>query len=156
MAFEDYGEYATDLFTTKAEEVLSQHNKSQPLFLYMAHLAVHSANFYSPLQAPADAIRKFEYIKDPQRRRFAAMLDKLDQSIGRVVQTLHEKEMLQNSIILFTTDNGGMNFLHKKSVAGYSIKHFDNSIDRMFHLFWFGANFSWSASIVRTILRPIN
>ena len=126
MAFEDYGEYATDLFTTKAEEVLGQHNKSQPLFLYMAHLAVHSANFYSPLQAPADAIGKFEYIKDPQRRSFAAMLDKLDQSIGRVVQTLQAKEMLQNSIILFTTDNGGKLFQKEFSTHNAAFFCFDS------------------------------
>ena len=107
VAFEAYGSYATDLFTLQAEKVVSEHNSSQPLFLYMAHLAVHSANFYSPLQAPLESIRKFAYIQDPQRRRFAAMLDKLDQSVGRLISALQQKQMLHNSIILFTTDNGG-------------------------------------------------
>lgn len=51
--------------------VINQHNKSQPLFLYLAHLAVHSANPYAPLQAPADIVAKFAYIKDESRRKFA-------------------------------------------------------------------------------------
>ena len=80
----------------------------------MAHLAVHSANFYSPLQAPLESIRKFAYIQDPQRRRFAAMLDNLDQSVGRLIFALQQKGMLHNSIILFTTDNGGSIFSNVK------------------------------------------
>ena len=50
--------------------------------------AVHSANSYSPLQAPKETIELFSYIKDPNRRKFAAMLFKLDESVGRVVAAL--------------------------------------------------------------------
>ncbi len=108
MAWEDYGHYATDLFTERAQQIITGHNKSQPLFLYMAHLAVHSANAYDPLQAPCDLVEhKFSYIKDLHRRKFAGMLWKLDQSVGQVVKSLQEAGMLQNSIIVFTTDNGG-------------------------------------------------
>ena len=65
------GKYATDLFTDKSLDIIARHNSSVPLFLYLAHLAVHSGNPYSPLQAPDETVNKFSYIKDEQRRKFA-------------------------------------------------------------------------------------
>ena len=62
---------------------------------------------YSPLQAPEDVVNKFNYITDENRRKFAGMLFKLDESVGRVVMALEKNNMLKNSIIVFTTDNGG-------------------------------------------------
>ena len=53
-------------------------------FLYLAHLAVHSANTYSPLQAPQAAIDQHRYIRDEDRRTFSGMLYKLDESVGKV------------------------------------------------------------------------
>ena len=50
VSWEDYGDYATDIFTAESVKIIADHDKSQPLFLYLAHLAVHSANTYSPLQ----------------------------------------------------------------------------------------------------------
>ena len=119
MAWEDYGEYATDIFTSEAEKIISSHPTSSPLFLYLAHLAVHSANTYSPLQAPQDAIDRHSYIKDVNRRKFSGMLYKLDESVGKVVAALDAKKMLQDSIIVFTTDNGG-------PAAGFDINHASN------------------------------
>ncbi|XP_071545951.1 arylsulfatase B isoform X6 [Panulirus ornatus] len=101
------GKYTTDLFTAEAVEIINEHNTSQPLFLYLAHLAVHSGNPYAPLQAPEEVVKKFSYIEDENRRKFAGMLWKLDESVGLVVEALHTRKMLHNSIILFTTDNGG-------------------------------------------------
>ena len=66
-----YGHYTTDLFAQEAVRVILQHDKRRPLFLYLAHLATHSANPYRPLQAPAEAVRKFSYIADERRRIFA-------------------------------------------------------------------------------------
>jgi len=68
---------------------------------------VHSANQYSPIQAPADIVSKFSYINDTDRRLFAGVLHMLDESVGRVVEELRSNDMLQDSIIVFTTDNGG-------------------------------------------------
>lgn len=107
VAHDCYGIYTTDLFTDEAVKIINQHNTSKPLFLYLAHLAVHSGNPYAALQAPEEVVQKFSYIKDEQRRKFAAMLWKLDESVGRVVEVLNNKQMLHNSVILFTTDNGG-------------------------------------------------
>lgn len=74
IVFSVSGKYSTDLFTEEAIKVIRYHNKSQPLFLYLAHLAVHSGNPYAPLQAPADIVAKFSYIKDEKRRTFAGKM----------------------------------------------------------------------------------
>ena len=95
------------------------HDEDQPLFLYLAHLAVHSANTYSPLQAPKEIIAKFSHIQDPNRRIFAAMLYKLDESVGKVVAALKAKDMLKDSVIIFTTDNGG-------PAAGFDVNYASN------------------------------
>jgi len=68
---------------------------------------VHSSNPYDPLQVPAAVERKFNYIKDIRRRKFAGMLYKLDESVGEIAKSLQKAGLLRNSIILFTTDNGG-------------------------------------------------
>lgn len=65
------GKYATDVFTEEAVDIIESHDTSSPLFLYLAHLAVHSANSYQPLQAPFEEIIKFNYIEDLNRRVFA-------------------------------------------------------------------------------------
>ena len=119
VAWDDYGDYATDIFTKEAERIISTHKTESPLFLYLAHLAVHSANTYSPLQAPQDAIDKHSYIKDINRRKFSGMLYKLDESVGKVVSALASRKMLQDSIIVFTTDNGG-------PAAGFNLNHASN------------------------------
>ena len=119
VAWGDYGNYATDVFTTEAVNIIHDHNAEEPLFLYLAHLAVHSANSYSPLQAPQDAIDRHSYIKDENRRKFSGMLYKLDESVGKVVEALNKKKILQDCIIVFTTDNGG-------PAAGFDLNHASN------------------------------
>lgn len=100
------GQYATDLFTEKAVETINNHNKNDPMFMMLTHLAPHTANSYDPMQAPQEEINKFNYIQDENRRIYAAMVSKLDESIGKVVEALEKNQMLDNSIILFMSDNG--------------------------------------------------
>lgn len=103
---ESVGTYATDLFTRESIKIIQNHNRSDPLFLYIPHLAPHAANSYDPLQAPQEKINKFSHIKDERRRTYAAMVSALDDSIGNVVNALKENQMLDNSVILFFCDNG--------------------------------------------------
>ncbi|KZC04356.1 Arylsulfatase J [Dufourea novaeangliae] len=106
-AWDLHGQYSTDIFTKHAVKLIDEHNTTDPLFLYLAHAAVHSGNPYNPLPAPDHEVAKFNHINDYNRRRFAGMLTKLDESVGRVVEALRKKGMLKNSIIVFSTDNGG-------------------------------------------------
>ena len=102
-----HGHYTTRLFSDESSAVIERHDPSTPMFLYLAHLAVHSANPYAPLQAPAETVALFANIQDPHRRQYAAMVHELDRSVGRLVKALSDKNMLQNTIIVFSTDNGG-------------------------------------------------
>ncbi|XP_072026941.1 arylsulfatase J-like isoform X2 [Amphiura filiformis] len=102
-----FGQYSTELYTTAAMEVLQQHDPSKPLFLYVAYQAVHSANPDQPLQAPYKYIKRFSTIKNTKRRTFAAMVSAMDDSIGYIAQTLKDTGLYNNSVIFFTTDNGG-------------------------------------------------
>ncbi|GFT97981.1 arylsulfatase B [Nephila pilipes] len=104
---EDLGKYSTFLFADQATNIIQNHNTSKPLFLYVAYQAVHSANLYAPLQAPDEYVKRFLHIKDKSRRIFAAMVSAMDDSVQKIVATLKVKKMLQDSIIIFTTDNGG-------------------------------------------------
>ncbi|XP_043197040.1 arylsulfatase B-like [Amphibalanus amphitrite] len=102
------GRYSTDIFTEEAERLISAHNASRPLFLYLAHQAVHAGNSYAPLQpGPAIGADQFPWITDPQRRAFAAVTAALDAAVGRVVAALARADLLSNSLIVVTTDNGG-------------------------------------------------
>ncbi|XP_073967236.1 arylsulfatase I [Choristoneura fumiferana] len=107
VAHDLFGQYATDVYTDEAIKVITAHNKTEPLFLMIAHSAVHSGNRDEFLRAPDSVVNQFEHIKDYQRRKFAAVMSKLDESVGKVVESLQSGGLLENSIVIFTTDNGG-------------------------------------------------
>ncbi|KAK0055869.1 arylsulfatase I [Biomphalaria pfeifferi] len=102
------GKYSTDIFKDEALRIINEHNKSQPLFLYLPFQSVHSGNGDSThLQAPKRYIDKFQYIENGQRRIYAAMLSALDDAVGEIYDALKNSGLLDNSIIVFSTDNGG-------------------------------------------------
>lgn len=71
---ETLGTYATDLFTEESIKIIQNHSLRNPLFLYIPHTSPHAADDYDPLQAPQEIIDKFSYIKDLNRRKYAAMV----------------------------------------------------------------------------------
>ncbi len=85
-----------------AVKVIEDHNTKAPLFLYLAFTAAHA-----PYQAPQKYIDRFANIPNETRRTYAAMISCMDDQVGRVVAALKEKGMLENSIIVFHSDNGG-------------------------------------------------
>ncbi|XP_059059474.1 arylsulfatase J [Achroia grisella] len=124
-----FGVYATDIYTDEAIKVIKSHNKTQPLFLMVAHSAVHSGNPYEPIRAPEDIIEKFSYIKDRQRQKFAGVLAKLDESVGKVVASLQSDGLLQNSIIIFSTDNGGpAEGFNSNAASNYPLRGVKNTL----------------------------
>lgn len=99
----------------------------------MSHLAPHTANEYDPMQAPNDEIEKFNYIRDENRRIYAAMVSKLDTSVGKVVKALSDSNMLENTVILFMADNGapvvGRNIIVSKCfIENYFVQFKSNYI----------------------------
>ncbi|XP_075559602.1 arylsulfatase B-like [Dermacentor variabilis] len=101
----DSGRYSTTLFTERAQEIIR--NRRKPLFLYVSYQAPHGSGGPEPLQAPAQNVIKFPYIGETQRTLYAGMVDTVDQSVGQVFQTLQEVGMLDNVVVLFSSDNGG-------------------------------------------------
>lgn len=71
VAFDLHGQYTTDIITTESVRIIHSHNTSVPLFLYVAHAAVHSGNPYNPLPAPDSTTSKFTQISDYNRRKYA-------------------------------------------------------------------------------------
>lgn len=100
------GQYSTSLFTAKAEQLLAEHDTASPMFLYLAHQAVHVGNQDQKFYAPDKYTDKLSFISDDRRRQMAGMLTALDESVGKVTKALHAKGMLENTIIVFSSDNG--------------------------------------------------
>jgi hypothetical protein len=74
------GRYATDVLTDEAVRLIQGHDVSPlgpPLFLYLAHLAVHAGNRGKFLEAPQPEIDKFSHITDPNRKTYAGNVDRL-------------------------------------------------------------------------------
>lgn len=120
VAYDLHGKYTTDVITEEAVKIIHQRNVSQPLFLYVPFTAVHSSNPYSPLPAPDDTVAKMRNVSDDfNRQRFAAVFHHLDLSVGEIVKALTKEKMLNNTIIVFSTDNGG-------PAAGFNLNHASN------------------------------
>ncbi|XP_075534046.1 arylsulfatase B-like [Dermacentor variabilis] len=101
------GHYSTTLFTDEAVDVIRSHNDSKPLLLYISHQAVHVGNYYHPLEAPAEHVKKFDHIRDMGRRMHAAMVSALDESVGRVFEALRKRRVLEDTVVAFLSSGGG-------------------------------------------------
>lgn len=99
---DSYGEYSANLFSRKAMEAIDSRDPAKPFFLYLAYQSVHS-----PMQVPQKYIEPFMHIKDKNRRIYAGMVHAMDESIENVTNHLARAGMLDNTIIIFSTDNGG-------------------------------------------------
>ncbi|MEO6034383.1 MAG: sulfatase [Verrucomicrobiota bacterium] len=99
------GEYLADFLTDKATDFIRRH-KDGPFFLYLPHFAVHK-----PLQARKELIEKFEN-KSPvgghNNPKYAAMIKSVDESVGRILALLDELKLADNTLVIFSSDNGGV------------------------------------------------
>ncbi|AQQ08534.1 Arylsulfatase [Sedimentisphaera cyanobacteriorum] len=113
FAEEEVG-HVTDLVTREAVNWLKEDKrKENPFFLYMAYHSVHI-----PLVENHRTVAKFDYIKDPDRRLMAAAVYHLDQCVGRLLDTLEELGIRENTLIVFSSDNGGLKDGSRKPPLG--------------------------------------
>ncbi|WP_062262740.1 arylsulfatase B [Endozoicomonas arenosclerae] len=77
--------------------------KDSPFFMYIPFKAPHT-----PLEAPESLIKKFDYIEDKSRRTYAAMVYAMDQGMGWVMDEIKRQGAENNTIVLFYSDNGGV------------------------------------------------
>ncbi|XP_072050724.1 arylsulfatase J-like isoform X2 [Amphiura filiformis] len=103
-AWDGIGHYSTELLTREAQDVIRRHAKSEkPIFLYLSYLAVHS-----PIQAPDYYKEPYkDRIADEERLTLAGMINCLDEGVRNVTNTLKEAGLYDNTVIVFSTDNGG-------------------------------------------------
>jgi len=94
--------YVTRLLGSDAVRLINNHDPEKPLFLYLAFTAPHA-----PYQAPKEYLDRYGNIADPSRRAYAAMITSMDDEIGRVLAALKKKKMLDNTLVVFQSDNGG-------------------------------------------------
>lgn len=123
--------YATDLFTQKTLDIIKKHsdNSLDPLFLILSHLAPHTGKDGTELEVSdiEENDAKFSYIEDKNRRLYAGLLDSLDQSLGDIVESLQTLGMLNNSIIMFLSDNGAQTVgMHQNYGSNWPLKGVSN------------------------------
>lgn len=99
------GQYLADFLTDKAVDFIQRH-KDEPFFLYLPHFGVHS-----PHDAKEDMIAKFKDkapVGGHHSPVYAGMIASVDESVGRVMKTLDELKLADNTVLIFSSDNGGV------------------------------------------------
>ena len=122
--------YSTEMWKNEAVEIILNHKKKQPLFLYLPFNAPHY-----PLHAPRKVLDKYReddidgYWSGPDavlnrnaenRRIYMAMVDAMDAAIGGVIEALESTGMLENTLILFCSDNGGIQEADNRPLRSYN------------------------------------
>lgn len=100
------GDYLTDLMAESAVDLIEGKPDGKPFFLYLPFYGVHS-----PLQGKKEKVARYEAVPKEDRQgssQYAAMVESVDDGVGRVMETLRELDQLENTLVIFTSDNGGM------------------------------------------------
>lgn len=128
------GGYLTDWWTDESLKVIEA-NKNRPFFLYLAHWATHT-----PLQATKGDYEAVGDIKPHRLRVYAAMVRALDRSVGRIMAKLEEEGLADNTIIVFSSDNGGAGYIGLPEVnapyRGWKITLFEGGIKAPMFVKW--------------------
>jgi arylsulfatase A-like enzyme len=93
--------YTTHLIAAEACKVIETGDRAKPLFLYVPFNGVHS-----PFQAPDEYLKPYGALKG-NRQKLAGMLAAVDEAIGRIEESLKKAGRLENTLIVFSSDNGG-------------------------------------------------
>jgi len=104
-----YGEYLTDRLTNEAIHFIKDNKpevSDQPFFLYLPYYTVHT-----PLQGKEEIIQKYSQKEGNNGQNnpvYAAMVESADQNIGRLIETLKQEGVFDNTLLIFFSDNGGL------------------------------------------------
>lgn len=132
-AFEPDG-YLTDYYTNEAVKVI-ENNRHRPFFLYLAHWGIHN-----PLQALKEDYDAYPHIEDHALRVYSGMIRALDRGVGKVVEALEANGLTENTLIIFTSDNGGARYIGlpdiNKPFRGWKLSHFEGGTHVPFMAKW--------------------
>ena len=131
--FEPRG-YLTDYYTEEAVKVIEA-NKDRPFFLYLAHWAPHT-----PLQATRGDYEALGHIELHRERVYAGMIRALDRGVGQVLDALERNGLEENTLVIFTSDNGGAGYIGLPDVnapfRGWKITLFNGGIHVPYFMRW--------------------
>lgn len=120
------GGYLADYWTEESLKVIEA-NRNRPFFLYLAHWGVHT-----PLQATREDYEAVGDIEPHHLRVYAAMLRALDRSVGKIVEKLEEEGLAENTLIVFSSDNGGAGYIGLPGIndpyRGWKVTLFEGGI----------------------------
>jgi arylsulfatase A-like enzyme len=126
--------YLTDYYTDEAVKVI-ENNRNRPFFLYLAHWGIHN-----PLQATREDYDALSHITDDRLRVYSSMIRALDRSVARVTLALEENGLAENTLIIFTSDNGGAGYIGlpniNKPYRGWKLNHFEGGTHVPFMARW--------------------
>ena len=126
--------HVTDYYTDQAVKVIEA-NRNRPFFLYLAHHAIHT-----PLQSTQGDYDAYPRIESHTERTYAGMIRGLDRSVGRVMKALREYDLDENTLVIFTSDNGGAGYLGlpdlNRPYRGWKITFFEGGIRVPFLMRW--------------------
>ncbi len=128
--------YMTDYLTDEA--IKSVHaNRNRPFFMYFAPNAVHT-----PLQATRADYDALPQIKEHRLRVYAAMVRNLDRNVGRLLQSLKDEGLADNTVVIFTSDNGGAGYIAlpdiNKPYRGWKATFFEGGMHVPYFISWPG------------------
>jgi len=110
------GEYLTDRLTDEGISFIKK-NKEHPFFLYMTYYTVHS-----PWQGKKNLIEKYKKKKGSKYHKnpvYAAMVEAMDSNVGRLIDVLEQLDLTKKTLIIFTSDNGGVYTVSKQYPLKY-------------------------------------
>ena len=126
--------YMTDYLTTEAVNAIHA-NRNRPFFMYFAPNAVHT-----PLQATREDYDALPQIHDHRLRVYGAMVRNLDRNVGRLLEALRAEGLDRNTLVIFTSDNGGANYIGLPEInrpyRGWKATFFEGGIHTPFFMRW--------------------
>jgi arylsulfatase A-like enzyme len=126
--------YMTDYLTDNAIAGIKA-NRNRPFFMYLAYNGIHT-----PLQATKADYDALPQIKDHRLRVYGAMVRNLDRNVGRVLAELKAQGLDDNTIVIFTSDNGGANYIGLPDInrpyRGWKASFFEGGVHVPFFMRW--------------------
>lgn len=116
--------YLTDLITNEAVKFIQR--KNTPFFLYVPYTAPHTP-YQGPNDKKAEPVPQDDYNKG-SRETFAAMVEQMDKGIGKILKTLDDKKISDNTLVIFMSDNGANKTGNNQPFSGYKGNLFEGGI----------------------------